>query len=115
MAKLILNIGLNVGDTEPHNQLNKTITSISNIGTFQRLCVNDNSFYEAQNIKERSLIVEIETNRTEEDILFGLIVVATKLKQDSIAYEYNGNGNLSFGEQYKGEVYTFDYNYFHKF
>lgn len=116
MNKLILNIGLNVGDTEPVNQLSKTLGQLDshfNYSDIIDIKVSENTGSWG---KERVLVLEIKTI-LDAYYLFerGLEKLCDKLNQDAIAFTFNDVGYIAFNPNYKGEKFVFNPDYFKVF
>jgi predicted RNA binding protein with dsRBD fold (UPF0201 family) len=115
MKTIYLNIGLNVNNTEPHNQVNRALSELLHLGEVKQIRIKDDSIYEKLNIKERALIVKMETHLSQEQIHSDLEDVSKNLNQDSIAFEYEDEGQLAFNPDYNLPKYNFNYKYFAKF
>lgn len=105
--KLILNIGLNVGNEEPTRQLTNTLLLLSN-----KFIVRNTKIVEG--INERTLVVEIylpvyvphDTQKTLEEISY-------ELEQKYITYTINNTvGNIAYHPHYIGEKMRFIKKYF---
>lgn len=100
----ILNIGLNVGDAEPKDQLEKTIKACGGVSF-----VTDGGYIENGEIKkERTAVVWVVLEQEEAQ---GYAVrLCKELKQDMIPV-FNirtQTGETYYNPEYKGEKVTFD-------
>lgn len=112
---IFLNIGLNVGKTEPKDQLQKSINEILAITEDALFSIVSDSTYDdcKEVIKERTLIVEVPLKSfygNQSD--FGRL--ANNLNQDSVAFYIPRTkyGFLVFNRDYTGERYEFNLDYF---
>lgn len=62
--------------------------------------------------EEPTLIVELLTEVGEIEIREFVLFYTVLLTQDAIAFRFNGEGELVFNENYTGERYPFDEQYF---
>lgn len=112
---IFLNIGLNVGSTEPKNQLQKSINTILNITNDALFSIVSNSEYNdgKKTIIERTLIVEMSYD-TYLAFIDEIQNLPNVLNQDSIAMyiPFPAIGNIFFNKDYTGERYKFDIKYF---
>ena len=105
--KIIINIGLNVGQSEPIDQLSKIDTIFKN-GYRKRI---KTGYW--QGVRERTLILRSNTDNLRQ-LRKQLKQACTVLQQDAIAYylpEHN-TGSLVFNTGYQGVKYDFDKQYF---
>lgn len=115
MNQAVLNIGLNVGNEEAPNQLNKTISSIIKYEIIDNIKVVE---LKGSNwADERTLVVSIEG-----DVSMGshyymdlCRLLCEELHQEAIAFMIGDRGYMAFNPNYKGEEYEFNINYFKKF
>lgn len=113
MNQAILNIGLNVGDTEPTNQLRLSLQAIMDFDIITNVKVVDGV---GDWGNERTLVVELKNTMGGHYFKELLVVLCRMLKQDAIAYKTSqGKSGLVFNENYKGERYTFNPIYFKDF
>lgn len=111
MNKVILNIGLNVGNEEPTKQLNKTLQLISApLFKVVSVKVHENSEYNENG--ERCLVVYMNHSLPIEYLKAAIETVAELLQQQCIAVKFNGIGFLAYDENYKGERFDFVEKYF---
>ena len=116
MNNLHLNVGLNVGKTEPKTQLSKTMHDLTYLGAIIDLKLVDGVYQPTKDdepIKERTISIKIENpSLGAEDVHEMLERLAERLNQDSIAYINNGNARIAFSASYKGEKYEFNPEFF---
>ena len=103
MSKITLNIGLNVGATEPQNQLSATLAALVAAG----FVVTDTRIVtgEWQGVTERTLIAVVHRVK---QFTYELSLLCRSLNQDAIAFhdpeanEYclvNAHGDISAGDR----------------
>lgn len=117
MNRLILNIGLNVGETEPANQLGLTLLSLQNrfISFMLPIDIKVSENFGSWG-KERVLVLEMDTYKLNIDGFKSVIsLVCTDLRQDGIAFTIDGEGYIVFNPNYKGEKFAFNPDYFKVF
>lgn len=113
MSKIIFNIGLNVGTEEPTEQLSNTLKALNNLYEYNdmtniRVSENFGSWG-----KERVLVVEFNSIMT--SCIPYLERLCVTLKQDAIAFTFNGNGFIAYNPNYKGKRVKFNADYFKVF
>jgi hypothetical protein len=108
-----LNIGLNVGDAEADNQLNKTISAIIKYEHIHDIKVVEKKG-SSDWADERTLVVSIKG-----DVSMGshyyidlCRLLCEELNQEAIAFMIRDRGYIAFNPNYKGEEYEFNINYF---
>lgn len=102
--KIVVNIGLKVGDSEPKEQLSKTLRELSR---FELTSVRvEEGTYKGND--ERTVVAYLETSFY--DSLFK--IMAWELNQEAIAYKIDGEGKIAFNPRYEGEQFSFDQKYF---
>ena len=103
--KIVVNIGLKVGDSEPKEQLSKTLKELANFG-LTSVRVEDEGIYKGSG--ERTVVAYFDIlyyNNLLESLCF-------VLHQEAIAYKINGEGKIAFNPWYEGEQFPFDQKYF---
>lgn len=119
MYNLELNIGLNVGNTEPTNQLILTHNTLAEYFSFKfsNFRIESGSWASEEGIiEERVLIREVNVGQmTKFAIHIILETMCETLNQDAIAYKLNGIGDIAYNSSYKGERYQFNEEYFRSF
>lgn len=100
MRTAILNIGLNVGTTEPAGQLRKALRLIQPKQFSIKLG-------EWEGIPERTLIAEIPAKKLKQ-----LERICNELQQDAISYKSSNKAGLIFTPNYTGERYQFNESFF---
>lgn len=103
--KIVVNIGLKVGDSEPKEQLSKTLKELANFG-LTSVRVEDEGIYKGSG--ERTVVAYFETSFYNN--LFE--TMAWILNQEAIAYKIDGEGKIAFNPWYEGEQFPFDQKYF---
>ncbi len=110
MKEFVLNIGLNVGYIEPRIQEDSTLFHVEQLfGNMVTEIVDNNS---GDWGKERVCKVYGKTKLDLITFLKELQKLAQNLKQDAIAFKYDGYGHIVFNRNYKGEFYEFNQDYF---
>lgn len=115
MNNLTFNIGLNVGQNEPTNQLSMTINMllmsfrINDIkivsGTYE--CPKDGTIY------ERTLIVQATSpSQSIRSIISTIGMISQELSQDAIAVKINNVGHLIYRSDWDNVQPAFDEKYF---
>ena len=108
--KIVLNIGLNVGNSEPHNQLEATLDIVTQLLITTNIKVAEGTY---EGVKERTLVIEGTTATGNypywERIVAG---VAGKLKQECISCTMDGKGYLVYARDFEGEKAEFNEKYF---
>lgn len=113
MNQAILNIGLNVGDTEPTNQLRLSLQAIMDFDIITNVKVVDGV---GDWGNERTLVVELKNTMGEHYFKELIVVLCRMLKQDAISYKTSSNKcGLVFNDNYKGEKFEFNEKYFINF
>lgn len=102
MNKIEINIGLN-NNPLPFNEILKY---------FDTRDEHEIQIGEWKGADEPTLVIEINRDIEYYRIKMFIINLTRFLTQDAIAYRFNGVGELVFNEDYKGERYSFDENYF---
>ncbi len=109
-----LNIGLNVGKSEPTRQLSQTLKLVSVLDVKTIKIRRGQWTDENKNIiKERTLVCSVN-NVSIEDLEKVLQIFCSELKQDAISY-YNYSvkaGKLVYRLNFEGERYNFDVKQF---
>lgn len=106
MKKVVLNIGLNIGEQESRTQLSRTLTFLLEYFVLDSVRVEEVGVYKGSN--KRTLVVYFEA-----DILGNLLeTVCWKLSQEAIAYKIDGEGRIAFNPWYNGEQFPFDQQFF---
>lgn len=114
MNKAILNIGLNVGNEEPHEQLTGALLQIARYEVISNVKVVDSKGSDWND--ERTLVVEIHNTMGEQYFQNLLNVLCRNLKQDAISYKTSsGKSGLVFNDSYEGERFKFNEAYFINF
>jgi hypothetical protein len=110
MNTIKLNIGLNVGTTEPKNQLKDTFFAVIN----SELNVTDNKVDAGKYIEmnERTFICEALTKLDLPEFTAFITFLCDTLNQECIAYKYNGIGYLTYASNFEGDKYEFNQDYF---
>lgn len=101
--KIIINIGLNVGNTEPIAQLKEVIRLIN--PEYYRI---DTGSYNG--IIERTVIAKIEISLSETPDL--IIKWCNLLNQDCISFKYKNKGYLIYNSNFEGKKQLFNDEYF---
>lgn len=116
MKNLVVNIGLNVGNEEPTNQLKTTMDILSHMFDFTS---KDFRIHEGQwqtdegVVEERVLVVELNVgNLTVVSVKPLLESICEGLVQEAIAYRLNGVGHMAFNDEYEGERFEFKDEFF---
>lgn len=112
MNKFDLNIGLNVGYIEPKIQEGATLHWINQFFGRIGLSVDIKEGLGGDWGTERVAVVRGETNLTIPQMRRELADLCRILRQDAIAYRYEGIGDIVFSEAYKGEFYEFNNDYY---
>jgi len=111
MNKVILNIGLNVGNVEPTKQLNTTLHILTTLSfSLTSVKVHENSEYNENG--ERCLVVYFDTEFDLTLISILIDAVCEHLEQQCIAVKFNGVGKLVYDSNYNGERFDFVEKYF---
>lgn len=117
MNKLILNIGLNVGDVynKAHEEftLNKIRTLFNPYPYLLSFPPKKEGVSDWN--EEQTLVVGVESITLSPRMREKLIQLCIDLKQDAIALTYNDKGEMIFNPNYKGERYEFKKEYFTRF
>ena len=103
--KIVVNIGLKVGSSEPKEQLSNTLKQLANL-ELTNLRIEENGEYKGN--KERTVVAYFDMyyyNNLFESM-------ALELEQESIAYKIDGEGQIAFNPYYSGEKFLFDQKYF---
>lgn len=103
--KIVVNIGLKVGDSEPKEQLVKTLRQLTNF-ELTNVRVEDEGIYKGNG--ERTVVAYFDIlyyNNLFESLCF-------VLHQEAIAYKINGEGKIAFNPLYEGEEFPFDQQFF---
>ena len=103
--KVVVNIGLKVGSSEPKEQLSNTLKQLSNL-ELTNLRIEENGEYKGN--KERTVVAYFDMYYYN-NLFEGM---ALELEQESIAYKIDGEGKIAFNPWYKGEYFEFDQKYF---
>lgn len=108
--KYTLNIGLNVGNSQPTGQLMKTFKLVKPIHI--RAKTTESTY---QGNKEKVFICEVDYPLCDLDNFLQYLCV--ELQQECIAYkgDTNEQSGLIFNPNYTGEQYAFDINLFKTF
>ncbi|MFW5793597.1 MAG: hypothetical protein ACOCWC_04885 [Bacteroidota bacterium] len=106
-VNVIINAGLNVGNQEPENQLQRTLEWLKSPKHYR---IEEGEW---QGIKERTLIVRTSFPSMTSCIKH-LIKACIALKQDAIAvyFEENKHGKIIYHPDYKGDRDTFKPEFF---
>lgn len=103
--KVVVNIGLKVGSSEPKEQLSNTLKELSNL-ELTNLRIEENGEYKGN--KERTVVAYFDIYYYN-NLFEGM---ALELEQESIAYKLDGEGHIAFKPYYNGEYFEFDQKYF---
>lgn len=116
MKNLVVNIGLNVGKSEPYGQAKATLDVLSYAFDFHS---NDYSLQTGQweteegVIEERVLVAQINAGMlTPLSVSLILGEICNTINQEAIAFRLNGVGHVVFHKDYQGERFEFNENYF---
>ena len=109
MKKVVVNIGLNIGAEEPQQQLSRTLVSLLGFFALTSVRVEEVGVYKGSN--ERTLVAYFQTSSLE-DTKKVLMYLCGDLRQEAIAYKFEGVGALSFNPSYTGEQFPFDQQFF---
>lgn len=109
MKKVVVNIGLKVGNEEPKKQLSRTLTSLLGFYALTSLRTEQEGIYKGN--EERTLVAYFETSSSE-SLVETLEYLCTELEQEAIAYKVGGVGGVAFNPRYEGEKFPFDQKYF---
>ncbi len=116
MQTIIVNVGLNVKDTEPQYQLDNTILTL--ISCFDLIDVRVRKDGEYLENSERTVVAKLRTKKdlslvSVQELLSN---VAENLEQECIAFQYEGaEGMLAYSTSFEGERMLFDEKYFKDF
>lgn len=113
MNNLIVNIGLNVGNNEPINQLFKTKEVINDF--FNQDFIKNASIEtsEWEGVKERTFVFKAKVGILNKRAIAEILsIMAYELNQDAIAFKLNGEGCIAFSGSYVKEIYSFNENFF---
>lgn len=113
--KVVLNIGLNVGQSEPTNQLNSTLDALLLDYKVRNFKVVEGTYKdsEGQTVIERTLAIELFIDQPSFDIPIRLKTLAYQLNQDCIAYKIDNKvTGLSYRSGWISDKQDFDSNYF---
>ena len=108
MNKIEINIGLN------NNPVTAKILTLFVNASFvgRRSAKTEIQIGEWEGADEPTLVVEVFSTESQfviKELVETLVEVCT---QDAIAFRFNGDGELVFNDNYTGERYPFDENYF---
>jgi hypothetical protein len=111
LDKFVLNIGLNVGNVQPIDQLTKSLHAASCLFRIDN-CKVVASQYSGQT--EKTLVLYCTGDLT--TVATRLSLLSKWLKQECIAYfdQYTERGELIYSPSFKGDKLTFDLLYFKK-
>ena len=109
MKKVVVNIGLNIGNEEPKQQLSRTLTTLLGRFALTSLRVEEVGVYKGK--EERTLVAYFETSSLE-NLIEGLVDACHSLNQEAIAYKLEGVGAVVFNPRYEGEQFPFDQQFF---
>ena len=109
MKNIIVNIGLNIGTEEPKQQLSRTLTSLLGFYALTSVRVEEVGVYKGS--EERTLVAYFQTS-SEEYLVEALAYCCRDLKQEAIAYKYEGVGGIVFSTSYEGEQFPFNQQFF---
>lgn len=109
MKKVVVNIGLNIGADEPQQQLSRTLISLLGYFALTSVRVEEVGVYKGSN--ERTLVAYFQTSSLD-NLTQVLVNLCQDLKQEAIAYKFEGVGALSFNPSYTGEQFPFDQQFF---
>ncbi len=124
MKNLVVNIGLNVGKSEPYNQAFETLLGlqrnfefgVDDFDTEKGTWEHEEEDGVRTTIEERVLKVRIKVGRMTKHAINGILSnMALDLDQDAIAYILNGVGSIAYSPMYTGERYEFNKDYFKTF
>lgn len=113
--KVVLNIGLNVGNSEPTNQLNDSLGALLIDYTVRNVRILEGEYKDSEGhkISERTLVVELYIAQPNFDIPIRLKTLAYQLNQDCIAYKIDNKiTGLSYRNGWTSQKQEFDFNYF---
>ena len=109
MKKVVVNIGLKIGAEEPQQQLSRTLISLLGYYALTSVRVEEVGVYKGS--EERTLVAYFQTS-SEESLVEALVYWCRDLKQEAIAYKYEGVGGIVFNTSYEGEQFPFDQQFF---
>ena len=109
MKKVVLNIGLKVGAEEPKQQLSRTLISLLGYFALTNVRVEEEGIYKGS--EERTLVAYFDSS-SEESLVEALAYWCRDLKQEAIAYKYEGVGGIVFSTSYEGEQFPFNQQFF---
>ena len=109
MKKVVVNIGLNIGAEEPQQQLSRTLISLLGCFALTSVRVEEVGVYKGS--EERTLVAYFQTS-SKENLVQALVYWCRDLKQEAIAYKYEGVGGIVFNTSYEGEQFPFDQQFF---
>lgn len=115
IMKVVLNIGLNVGNSEPTNQLNDSLGALLIDYKVRNFKVVEGEYKdsEGRKISERTLVVELYIPQPNFDIPIRLKTLAYQLNQDCISYKIDNKiTGLSYRNGWTSQMQDFDANYF---
>ena len=105
--EITLNIGLNVGNTQPQGQLKKTVHHLINAGCkYYRI---EKGYY--QGSKENTVVSVIHC-KNESELITYLQWLCTQLQQECISYQSENCSGLVYPLNFSGEKMKFDSKYF---
>lgn len=105
MKKVVVNIGLKVGNEEPKQQLSITLRELANF-ELTSVRLEEEGIYKGN--KERTIVAYLDVPFYNN--LFE--TMAWVLNQESIAYKIEGEGKIAFNPWYEGEKFPFEQKYF---
>lgn len=109
MIKVVVNIGLKVGNEEKKQQLSRTLTSLLDFYVLTSVKTEQDGIYKGN--EERTLVAYFETSSSE-SLVETLEYLCSELEQEAIAYKVGGVGKVAFNPKYEGERFLFDQKYF---
>ena len=111
--KIILNIGLNVGTSEPTNQLTDTLKLVESYGIIENVKVVEGVY---NGMKERTLVVQVErpTFHLDNSYVMEICRMSMDLKQECIAMHMPSReeGYIAYPVGHEGKRMQFDSKYF---
>ena len=108
--QITLNIGLNVGTSEPQYQLDNTLTKLANSVTITDVKIAKGTY---EGMVERTVVCKaLIGSYTIQQVIEVVSWIAENLMQDSIAFMLDGDGYIAFNPNYKGERMAFNKDYF---
>lgn len=109
--KIVLNIGLNVCQSEPTAQLNKTLNNLTERFLVRNFKVVEGKYKDSEGVvvEERTLVVEVYLHNPSIDVPIYLKTLAYVLEQECIAYIIdNKQSGLAYKNGYFGEQQKFN-------